>query len=41
MNADREGKGNWADNQLSQSGKFIRKILRNEIKVKNNTSLVK
>ncbi|MDR2702554.1 MAG: glycoside hydrolase family 5 protein [Spirochaetaceae bacterium] len=34
MNADREGKGHWTDDQLSQSGKFIRKILRNEIKVK-------
>jgi endoglucanase len=34
MNADREGKGGWTDNQLSPSGKFIRKILRNEIKVK-------
>jgi len=34
MNADREGKGRWTDDQLSQSGKFIRKILRNEIKVK-------
>jgi len=34
MNADREGKGRWTDDQLSQSGKFIRKILRNEIKIK-------
>jgi len=34
MNADRDGKGGWTDKQLSQSGKFIRKILRNEIKVK-------
>jgi endoglucanase len=34
MNADRDGKGRWTDDQLSQSGKFIRKILRNEIKVK-------
>jgi len=34
MNADREGKGHWTDDQLSPSGKFIRKILRNEIKVK-------
>jgi endoglucanase len=31
-NADREGKGGWTDNELSQSGKFIRKILRNEYK---------
>ena len=34
MNADRDGKGGWTDKELSQSGKFIRKILRNEIKVK-------
>jgi len=34
MNTDREGKGRWTDDQLSQSGKFIRKILRNEIKIK-------
>ncbi|MDR1839590.1 MAG: glycoside hydrolase family 5 protein [Treponema sp.] len=34
MNADRDGKGGWTDSQLSQSGKFIRKLLRNEIKVK-------
>jgi endoglucanase len=34
MNADREGKGHWTENELSQSGKFVRKILRNEIKVK-------
>jgi endoglucanase len=33
-NADREGKGGWADGDLSQSGRFIRKILRNEIRVK-------
>jgi len=33
-NADREGKGGWTSEELSQSGKFIRKILRNEIKVK-------
>jgi endoglucanase len=33
-NADRDGKGGWTDGDLSQSGKFIRKILRNEIKVK-------
>jgi len=29
-NANREAKGGWKDNELSQSGKFIRKILRNE-----------
>jgi len=34
MNTDREGKGGWTDAQLSQSGRFIRKILRNEIKIK-------
>ncbi|MDR0785562.1 MAG: glycoside hydrolase family 5 protein [Treponema sp.] len=34
LNADREGKGHWTENQLSQSGKFIRSILRNEIKIK-------
>jgi len=33
-NADKEGKGGWTDADLSQSGKFIRKILRNEINVK-------
>ncbi|MCL2243700.1 MAG: glycoside hydrolase family 5 protein [Treponema sp.] len=34
MNTDREGKGGWTDDQLSQSGRFIRKILKNEIKIK-------
>jgi endoglucanase len=34
MNADRQGKGSWPDKDLSQSGKFVRKILKNEIKVK-------
>jgi endoglucanase len=34
INADREAKGGWIDAELSQSGRFIRKILRNEIKVK-------
>jgi len=34
MNADRNAKGGWTDKELSPSGKFIRKILRNEIKVK-------
>lgn len=34
FNADREAKGGWTDMELSQSGKFVRKILRNEIKVK-------
>ena len=32
--ADREAKGGWTDNDLSQSGKFLRKILRNEIRIK-------
>ncbi len=30
FNADREGKGNWKTADLSKSGIFIRKILRNE-----------
>jgi endoglucanase len=34
MNADRNGKGGWKEEELSQSGKFIRKILRNETKIK-------
>jgi endoglucanase len=34
MNADRQAEGGWEDKDLSQSGKFIRKILRNEIKIK-------
>jgi len=34
LNADREGKGGWTDKELSPSGKFIRKILRNEKKIK-------
>jgi len=34
LNADREGKGGWTDRELSQSGKFIRKILRNETKIR-------
>jgi len=34
LNADRNGKGGWTDNELSPSGKFIRKILRNERKVR-------
>jgi endoglucanase len=33
-NADRTGKGGWKDEDLSPSGKFLRKILRNELKVK-------
>lgn len=34
MYADRDGKGGWTEKELSESGIFIRKILRNEIKVK-------
>jgi endoglucanase len=34
MNADRTGKGSWTENDLSPSGKFIRSILRNEIRIK-------
>jgi endoglucanase len=34
MNADRDGKGHWKESDLSQSGKFIRSILRNEIAIK-------
>lgn len=33
-NADRTGKGGWTENELSQSGKFIRRVLRNEIRLK-------
>lgn len=29
-NADRDAKGGWNDSQLSPSGRFIRKVLRNE-----------
>ncbi|WP_304224062.1 glycoside hydrolase family 5 protein [Gracilinema caldarium] len=32
-NADREGKGRWQDADLSPSGRFIRKVLRNEIRI--------
>lgn len=32
-NADREGKGHWKDSDLSESGRFIRKVLRNEIRI--------
>ena len=34
MNADRDGRGGWTDKELSQSGKFIRKIMKNDIKIK-------
>ena len=34
FNADRAGKGGWTDKDLSNSGRFIRKILRNETKLK-------
>jgi endoglucanase len=30
MNADRAGEGHWTMDQLSDSGKFIRAIMRNE-----------
>jgi endoglucanase len=33
-NADRDAQGGWTDDILSPSGRFIRKILRNEIRVK-------
>lgn len=32
FNADREAKGGWTDKELSPSGRFVRKILRNENK---------
>ncbi|AEJ20552.1 Cellulase [Gracilinema caldarium DSM 7334] len=32
-NADREGKGYWKDSDLSESGRFVRKVLRNEIRI--------
>jgi endoglucanase len=34
FNADREAKGGWTDAELSPSGRFVRRILRNEIRVK-------
>ncbi len=33
-NKDRNGKGGWVDSDLSPSGLFLRKILKNEIKIK-------
>ena len=33
-NADRNAQGGWTENDLSPSGRFIRKILRNEIRIK-------
>ena len=33
-NADRNAKGGWTEKDLSVSGKFVRQILRNEIKIK-------
>jgi len=33
-NADRNAQGGWTDDALSPSGRFIRKILRNEIRIK-------
>lgn len=32
-NADREGKGQWKESDLSESGRFVRKVLRNEIRI--------
>ena len=32
FNADRNAKGNWTDKDLSDSGKLLRKILRNEVR---------
>jgi len=34
FNADRDAKGGWKDSDLSESGKFIRKVLRNEIRIR-------
>jgi endoglucanase len=34
MNVDRDGRGAWPDKELSPSGRFIRKVLRNEKIVK-------
>jgi len=34
FNADRDAKGQWKESDLSKSGSFIRKVLRNEIKIK-------
>lgn len=31
FNADRDAKGNWQDKDLSKAGKFIRRIMRNEL----------
>jgi len=33
FNADRDGKGNWKEADLSKSGKMMRLILRNETRV--------
>ncbi|HKL87201.1 MAG TPA: glycoside hydrolase family 5 protein [Treponemataceae bacterium] len=34
FNADREGKGQWKEKDLSPSGVFIRSVLRNELRIK-------
>jgi endoglucanase len=34
FNADREGKGQWKESDLSKSGVFVRKVLRNETKIR-------
>lgn len=34
FNADRDGRGGWTDRDLTPSGRFVRRILRNEIRIK-------
>ena len=34
FNADRNAEGNWQEKDLSKAGKFIRRILRNELDLK-------
>jgi len=34
FNADREARGGWGDRDLTPSGRFVRRILRNEIRIK-------
>jgi len=34
MNADRDARGHWTNEELSPSGRFIRRIMRNEIRIK-------
>ncbi|HNY18094.1 MAG TPA: glycoside hydrolase family 5 protein [Treponemataceae bacterium] len=40
FNADRDAKGGWKDSDLTQSGRFIRKVMRNEIKVGGIAGLI-